>query len=250
MTTQDLISLGLQEKEAELYMACIEHGPSKAKDIAKYTSLNRGTTYDLARSLMKKGLLSTTQKRNITHFVAMTPNKYIRQLDAETEAARALMPAIEALLKTGSYRPTIKFFEGSEGIKQVYEETLNCTGKEIVCMVSVQEILDAVGADFLNYYTKKRVRRHIHLRCLKDPSGEVDEYIAGYSSGTDALALREAYLGPEVIDIAGNFMIFDDTVALMSTKRENFGVLLHSHEFAVMFRHIFNSLWLSCVPTD
>lgn len=243
MTHDELQLLGLTHKEAHLYLACVEHGPSRAKDIAKHSPLNRGTTYDIARSLIKKGLLSTTQKKNITHFVAIPPRKYLRQLEEQAKMAEALLPGIEQLLQSSSYRPQLKFFEGTEGIKQVYEETLTCKSKQIHCFVSIKEIIDEVGAPFLHYYTEKRVRRHIAIKVLKDPRGEEPEDKTGYASGTSKELRRESRLGPLGIDVAGNCMIYDDTVALMSTKRENFGILLHSHEFAVMFRNLFDTIW-------
>lgn len=244
MTLEDITKLGLNRKEAILYLHCIERGPSRVKDIAAATTLNRGTTYDVARSLIKKGLLSTTQRRNITHFVAHSPEKYMRQLNEELVSATAMLPAIEELLQTAHYRPTLRFFEGNHGIQTVYEETLHCKSKEMVCFLSVREIVEAVGVDFLNYYVEKRVRRHINLRCLKDPEGEMSEPVEGsYTTDSNPALLRESRLGPASIDIAGNCIIFDDTVALMSTKRENFGVLLHSHEFAVMFKQLFETIW-------
>ena len=249
MTIEELSHIGLSRKEATLYMYCIEHGPSRVKDISCYTPLNRGTAYDVARTLIKKGLISTTQRRNITHFIAHSPEKYMQRLNAELASAVTMLPTIETLLQSASYRPTMHFFEGNKGIEQVYEETLSCKSKEMVCFLSVREIVDAVGADFLNYYVDKRVRRHINLRCLKDPSGEVSEPIEGtYTTNTNPELLRESRPGPSTIDIAGNCVVFDDTVALMSTKRENFGVILHSHEFATMFKQLFETIWSQAEP--
>lgn len=243
MTTEDLSQLGLSPKEAALYLYCVEHGPSRAKDIALATELNRGTTYDVARDLIKKGLVSTTQKQNVTHFVAQSPSRYMRLLNQELATAAALLPSIELLLSSSQHRPTLRYFEGNEGIRQAYEETLKCKKKEIVSFLSVEEIVEAVGADFLTYYIKKRVRRHIKLRCLKDPLGEIKEPVAEYTSGSDPKLLRETRFSPGSIDIAGNCVMFDDCVALMSTKKENFAVILRSSEFATMFKQMFETIW-------
>ncbi|MEI6477404.1 MAG: helix-turn-helix domain-containing protein [bacterium] len=243
MTTEELISLGLSDKEAELYLALLELGPSKAKDISAYTELNRGTIYDVARSLFKKGLVSSTQKKNITHFVASPPHRYIYQLNQEVTAATSLMPAIEDMIQSSSYRPVVRFFEGVEGIKTVYEETLRCRSKEIVCFVSAREILEVVGEEFMQYYAEKRTRRHIKIRTLNDPRGEISLEEEGFHMVSDPLLLRESRLGPSSIDVSAMMMIYDDSVALMSTKRENFGTILESHEYSTMLRDMFETMW-------
>jgi sugar-specific transcriptional regulator TrmB len=243
MTIEELSQLGLSDKESELYLACVELGPSKAKDISAYTSLNRGTIYDVARSLFKKGLLSTTQKRDITHFVAHAPHQYIYQLERERAAATLLLPKVEELLQSHPYRPTVTYFEGDEGIRAVYEETLKAESKHIYCFAAIDEMLEVTGPDFMRYYTEKRTRRHISVQILHDWCPQVEGSEGDISFKSAPELLREARIAPEAIDVAGNFMVYGDCIAMMSTKRENFGTILKSQEYATMFRNLFQVIW-------
>ena len=51
-----LAKLGLSEKEAKVYVTCLEIGPASVRSIAQAAGVNRGTTYDIIRSLQQRGL--------------------------------------------------------------------------------------------------------------------------------------------------------------------------------------------------
>ena len=241
---QEIIKqLGLKEKEARLYSACLELGPSKAKDLSKLTDLNRGTIYDVARSLFKKGLLSSTQRKNTTYFVANNPRTYIQKIEENLNSAKKALPALELLLQSSSYRPKLRYFEGNEGIKNVYEEILNTKDKMIYCLSSPQEMFGSVGADFMREYVKRRARRHIHMKAINDPKGDVDDRKYSHSTHSDAKLLRETKIGPENLRIPGMIEIYDNSVAMMSTKKENFGFIIESEEFATLMKQMFEILW-------
>jgi len=247
MTEEITKQLGLKDKEAVLYGACLELGPSKIKDLASFTEINRGTLYDVARSLFKKGLLSSTQKKNITFFVANNPKSYIKQVERQIDSAKKVLPEIELLLNSSSYRPKIRYFEGKDGIKAVYEETLKCKSKMIYCLASAKDMLDTVGADFMRDFTKRRARKNIKMKSLNDPNGEVNDNQVNHSTHTDQSLLREAKIGPNSLRIPGMVEIYDNQVVMMSTKKENFGFIIESEEFASMMKQIYEILWSQSV---
>lgn len=241
---QEIIEqLGLKEKEARLYGACLELGPSKAKDLASFTNLNRGTIYDIARSLFKKGLLSSTQKKDATYFVANNPKTYINKLEENLNSAKKSLPLLESLLQSSTYRPKMRYFEGKEGIKAIYEETLKCQEKMIYCLASAQEMFGSVGAEFMRDFVKRKARRHIHMKSINDPQGEVDDRKVNHSTHTDPKLLRESKIGPKNLRIPGMIEIYDNSVAMMSTKKENFGFIIESEEFAALMKQIFEIIW-------
>jgi hypothetical protein len=42
--------------------------------------------------------------------------------------------------------------------------------------------------------------------------------------------------------------IYDNKVAIISSRRENFAMTIESAEFAAMQRNLFEALWASCPP--
>lgn len=224
-------------------MAGLELGPAKAADFTKHTGINRGTVYDIIKALFRKGLMSSTQKGNTTYFVTLSPERFIQKLEEQTRKAERMLPEIKTLLSTSSNRPKIRFFEGTEGLKAIYDETLQCKSKDLIQFVSVEEMLASVGLDFMQYYITKRARRHIQLRAINDPKGEIDDTKVGYSSHTDVSLLREARIAPNGVSFPSMMMVYDNSVALISTKKENFGFIIDSVEYAHMMRSLFEVLW-------
>ena len=62
MLKNNLIELGLSEKEASVYLASLELGASSVQKISQQAKINRATTYVIIESLSKKGLMSTMEK--------------------------------------------------------------------------------------------------------------------------------------------------------------------------------------------
>ena len=86
MRTNDLMDIGLSEKEAAVYLALLELGSDTVQHIAKKSAVNRATTYVILDSLKKKGVVSTVEKGTKTHFQAESPEslrKLIRLQEAE-----------------------------------------------------------------------------------------------------------------------------------------------------------------------
>ena len=48
---------------------------------------------------------------------------------------------------------------------------------------------------------------------------------------------------PENINIASTFIIYDDIVSIVSSKKENFGFTLKSEELAQSMKALFEALW-------
>jgi len=80
---KDLQQIGLSEKEAKVYLASLELGPSTAQTIAAKATVNRPTTYVMIESLIKRGLMSSFQKGKKRFFVAGKPTQLLYLLDAK-----------------------------------------------------------------------------------------------------------------------------------------------------------------------
>jgi len=248
MNIESLEQLGLSSKEAKLYLAGLELGKAKASDLANYTGINRGTVYDIAKSLFRHGLMGTVQKGRITYFIAHSPENFVGQMNEKIKKAQALLPEIEAVMRNKYHRPKLRFYEGIDGIKAIYKETLKCQSKQMLQFVSVRDVLDSVGKEFAMDYVVRRVRRHIDLRAINALTGEIDDKKEGYSSHTDPKLLRQSRIAPEGISFPSIMMVYDDNVALISTKKENFGFIMESKEFAAMMGSLFEMLWQISKP--
>lgn len=243
MNYDDLQKIGLSDKEAKVYLTSLELGQARASKISSYAGINRGTVYDIARSLFHKGLMSPVERNGVTYFVTHSLEKLIAQFEENKQKAVKLLPEVESIIRTAHYRPKMRFLEGIEGMKTIYRETLKCRDKEMLQFVSIKDMLEGVSVDFMNDYVKQRVRSQIHLRAINSQDGEIDDKAVGYSSHTDKKALRKSRLAPSGVTFPAIVIIFNYSVAVISTKKENSGFIIESKKFTDMMRSLFEVLW-------
>ena len=73
--SEKLKEFGLNNKETDVYLACLELGESSVNEIAIKSNIKRTTIYDILESLIKKGLISQTQRGSKRKFFAEEPEK-------------------------------------------------------------------------------------------------------------------------------------------------------------------------------
>ena len=86
-----LQDLGLEEKEAKVYLALLSLGETTATKISKKTNLDRTLIYQLGNKLIEKGLASYIIKNNVRYFSAANPEKLVQDLkEKEKQLQKAI----------------------------------------------------------------------------------------------------------------------------------------------------------------
>ena len=134
---QQLEKLGFSPKESDVYLALLELGTAAVSDVAKRANINRSTTYIILDSLAERGLVSTSENQNIKFFSVTPPERLLQYMQdlvkKNTELvglAHNLLPELKSLYIGVGPKPRVQFFEGTEGLKTAYEDTL--TSKETI----------------------------------------------------------------------------------------------------------------------
>ncbi len=127
-----LKNFGLKDKDIAVYLCLVEMGPSPVRTIAAKSGINRGTTYDILKSLITLGLVSYYQKSSHQYFAAESPEKLLnaidekaRQLDTVREQVKESLPQMKSLFEKQGGRPIMKLYEGKSGVRQVLEDVLS-----------------------------------------------------------------------------------------------------------------------------
>jgi sugar-specific transcriptional regulator TrmB len=231
-----LKNIGLTEKEAKVYLACLKNGTSVVSTIAQSAGINRVTTYDILEKLKVRGLVSYFTKRKVSYFTGLKPEIVVEQYEKKTSDLRSALPAFKRLLGQTSH-PRIRYFEGIEGIKAIYADTL--TSKTEILNYSNSKEIRKNWPTYDKDYVEKRAKKRVFLRgiCLKDREGEIVK-------SEDEKYFREMCLvPPEKFDFTNEINIYDDKVAIISFKNELIGMIIESVEIANSQRAIFNMCW-------
>jgi len=231
-----LSSLGLTDKEAKVYLAAIETGTQAVAKIAQAADINRVTTYDILEKLKQRGLVSYFTKKKIRYFTATKPETLLEEFEKRTNDLRISLPKFKRLTGETNH-PRVRYFEGLEGIKAIYADTL--TAKSEILNFSNSEEIRKQWPNYDKEYVAKRAKKKIYLRgiCPQDDASETVH-------SEDKKYHREMKLVPsDQFYFTNEINIYDDKVAIISFKDELIGMIIESPEIASTQRAIFNNCW-------
>lgn len=124
-----LLGLHLSEKAATLFLSLIKHGKATATVLGRDTGITRTYVYDIMEGLIAQGLVSEIAERGVKAYEAVDHAGLMafvsrRQKELIRLEKEALRTASEFnALKAGTTQKTrVRFFDGAEGIHQIYAE--------------------------------------------------------------------------------------------------------------------------------
>lgn len=235
---KDLEQYGFDDKKAKVYLATLELGTGKAHEIAKNTKIERPTVYEVLNKLIQDGLVSMYEKRGIKHFVAEDPAKIQKQLQQKERSFSELMPELLSLFNILKAKPKIRYYEGIDGIKTILQDTLTPKNKKLRGILSVVDLFKIPGQEFMDSYVAKRIEEKIQLRVIRSRQKDVPEYWP-----TSTQALRELRYTPAQMVFSMTMYVYDNKVGLISSRKENFGMMIESEEFSENIGNLFEALW-------
>lgn len=244
-----LQTFGFGEKETAVYMALLELGHGTVSQISRKAGINRTTGYDILSSIANKGLVTISGKEPKSEFAVEPPEAlltYLKKVAEQTsehiKKAEGLIPELN-LLHAKQNRPKIKFYEGAEGLRHVYEDTLTST-EPIRAYANVDDMHNGLPNYFPSYY-KRRAEKNISIRAIvpKTPTGED-------RGAHDAEEKREiAFVPPDKYYFSPEINIYDNKV-MIASWREKLGVIIESAEIADAMKKIYELAWAEAKRLD
>lgn len=235
-----LARIGLTGKPARFYIAALELGEASVQEVARKCGVTRTTAYALLEKLVQEGVVTQIQKQGRTHVVAENPDILLRNLDDRREALEDLLPELKSLHAASATHPRFRLYEGVEGIRTVLNTVLLAETDVLRGMLSMKELFEFPGEKELNRFIEKRVETGKALRVIRAQSEEVDSVW-----GTSDAELREVRYAPTPAPLQMTTFIYDNQVAIISSKRENFGLIIESEGYANVQNTLFETLWLA-----
>ncbi len=211
--------------------------------------MNRTTTYKILINLSKIGLISKTQKHGIIRFFADDPeNKLKKLIEKEerviSEVNSTILDSLPLLTSQkdnyNSNIPKIRFYEGVDGVKQIYEEVLK-EGKDYYRYGDLEKIYNILG-DYADEFIKKRKKLNIKSYAIM-PIRNDKKRANNDEKNIDELR-EPLYIPYEIFPIEGEIRIFGNKVSIVSLqKKPLIGVIIESEVIYNMFYSIFMLTW-------
>ncbi|MFH1946964.1 MAG: helix-turn-helix domain-containing protein [Candidatus Magasanikbacteria bacterium] len=147
-----LKKLSFSDKEAKIYLALLSLGPSSVRKLAEISEINRGTAYDILKSLQDKGIVSYYNKDTKQYFVAENPEKLhdlVKKQQDELSSVGSelgkMISELHALHNKGGDRPVARYYEKNE-INKILEDVLD------VCEDSADKLYRIYSAEGMREY--------------------------------------------------------------------------------------------------
>lgn len=229
-------NIGLTEKESAIYIACLKLGNGKVGEIASLAKVNRVTCYTVLEKLIQKGLVIETIDSGIKKFEAVSPQLIYDELQAKTKNFKSILSELKKIHRTVSH-PTIRYFEGIQGVKIIYEDTLN-SNSEILSFANSAE-LRKHWPNYDQEYVLERVKKKIYLRGIA-----IDDEVGQQVKKEDKLFHRKIKLIPaKEFQTKSEINIYDNKVAYTSFNPKPMGIIIEDKNFADTQKSIFEMIW-------
>lgn len=242
MTTDErslaLSQFGLSDRQQAIYLALLEVGAGSVATIAAQAKVERTGVYGALESLERLGLVAKQRVGTKQQWIAQNPKQLESILRQRQHTIKEVLPELQALWKTTDVRPRFQYFEGIDGMRTVLEDTLTTPNRELYGILSAEDLFATVGQRWMDQYVKRRIKGKIHLRVMRSPQKEVGEQWP-----TSTQDHRELRYTPEGMVFSMTMYVYGNKVVLLSTRQENFGMIIESDEFATQQRFLFEALW-------
>jgi DNA-binding MarR family transcriptional regulator len=252
-----LQTLGLNEKEAQVYLLLLNVGSAPASVIGTRAAVPKSTARYICRELAKKGLVSLSRKRGTFLYAAEPPDRLTARLDRQKEAldrqreaAQKVAEELQAFLQPAAL-PRIRYYEGPPGVADAYMDIVRMTekGGEILSMtrpvtktnrkdlhphVRPQDV-DMV----INNFLECRLEKHISIRMLAQDCPEMRAWKA-----QDKEQLRETRLADCFLPgTAAEVLLSGDKLFAVSLDSGVFAYVMQDPNVVAVHRAMFELAW-------
>lgn len=241
--------IGFSEKEVLVYLALLSIGKGTVTEISRKAGINRPTGYHVLASLSVKELVKVSGKEPKQEYVAESPNQIEKLLEEKIKndekfikEARRIIPELKSIHNVKD-RPKVFFYEGIDGLKKVYEDTLT-SHEAIRAYATVDDMHQGIPNYFPEYY-KRRSKSGIAIRAITPKTK-----IGIERKSHDKEEMREMALVPkDKYYFSPEINIYDNKV-MIASWREKLGIIIESTEIADAMKKIYELAWAEAKRLD
>ncbi|MCE9642843.1 MAG: hypothetical protein K8Q97_00805 [Candidatus Andersenbacteria bacterium] len=253
---QELMSLGLKDKQASVYLSCLQLGPSPAQYIAKKADVVRATTYVILEELMAMGLVTKYKEGKKTMFSAEAPRQLMRLLEKEEEVIEQrqkdleqILPELQMLTKALGDKPSVRYFEGKEGLAAIRRDLVMYSRPEdtIYNFTPADHLVGVFPDDEHTNYVQRVAKGIKGKTIFSTTSEQLRKY---WSSQEFSRHTERRYVPHNKFPVPAGMTIYRDRVAIGSFTGKLFGVIIESEQMANMMRALFDLAWESAKGID
>lgn len=222
--------LGLDKREAKVYLVLLSLGTSTVSLISRKTKIERTQVYRILDLLIDKGLVSFVTENRTRKFSASDPEKILFQLKEKEAAFMEILPKLRKISSAGEKEePSVEVYRGTRGMKAMVNEILKI--KKDYCVLCGDYRTPSLSI-FFTHFMKEIEKQNIHEKVLIRRGSDIVR-----SKNTEVRFLPENYSFLSTTGICG------DMVGIVIWSKPFLGISIKSKELASTYMNYFKLLW-------
>jgi len=233
----DLFELGLNSKEAQIYIALIKLGEVGTSKICAHTSLHRQFVYQFLDSLEKKGLVQNIIVRGRKKFSAKNPEVISKLLDNKKLIAEKVIKNIGKIAKVPEEQ-VVEVNQGDDSYVLSAFDLLSKTSENVEILIiggNGDKFVKILGTR-MSEYEKLRTKKHISIRYI----GSEPQRQELNDKNRDLFSYR--LLPGDFTDIT-HTIIWPDFITLDTFGVPTTQTIIHNPAVSVGYKEFFETLW-------
>ena len=237
--------IGLDEKQALVYLKALELGEASMTELARSAGLKRPSVYlAVEKLLINKGLLSEVKKGKRKIYSAVHPRRLSDLVRLQSREVEELIPELVALHYAPKEKPKIQAFESMEGVRMLYKELYQSLSnkEEALWFCNIGALRKHLPEALTEYKKMLRQLRNPKIRELN--FGDED----GMQWSSEMKSLRGKNHAIRILPTDFEFglsdnLIFGNKLVIFSLRGETFVTVIESEDVAKTYRALFEWAW-------
>jgi len=243
-----LLQAGLSPNELEVFQVVLSGGKITAREISRQVAkINRPNVYKVLSELQKKKLVRKTSKGKINAFQISDPYHFRdllaekrRKLAETTDRIEQVLPEIMSMYHFTTDRPSVRYYQGADGLELIYQELNHSGEKELLLIRSVYDDDHPELSKIINRQIGIQIKLGIRAKVLTPLVPE--SKMTFINLDKERLVERRIVERKRLI-LPAQVLIWGDTTAIISMKNKIIGSVIENKEIAETFRTIFKFIW-------
>jgi predicted transcriptional regulator len=239
-TTSSLMELGFHENEASVYLASLPLGATTILKLSKHSGVKRTTVYEIVDSLERKGLMKKEIRGLKTLYSPEHPERLENTLETRRTLLSKILPELEGKYHLKSTESSIKYYEGLNAIKNVYDDLLKDL-KPHDFYYAVSNTTEWQGIDndyFMKNHVEKRVDLGVTINLLF-----VDSMIAEQRKKTERNYNENIRMLPKDANIHVDMVITPYKLVMFQLHEPLVALVLENKTMINTQKELFELLW-------
>ena len=239
-----LNEFGLTDNEAKMYLSALSLGETTVLKLVKDTEIKRTTAYEVITSLIQKGLMRKEIKGFKTLYVVEHPDRLKNTLEIKNNILSRIIPELEGLYNLKGTQGAVKYYEGLQSIRNVYNELLKEVKPHDFCYIisNVTDWYDIQGEEFINDHVEIRATLRLDTKILL-----LDSPIAQMRKKTERNFNEEIKILPKDNIFNVDLVITPYRLIMFQLKSPLVAIVIENTSLIEIQKVMFEIIWKSIV---